>query len=41
MTSTVTISIDVPNLEQGVLFYTRQKIVLSRWDANYRRTQGW
>ena len=23
MTSTVTISIDVPNLEQGVLFYTR------------------
>ena len=26
---------------EGVLFYTRQKIVLSRWDANYRRTQGW
>lgn len=27
--------------QEGVLFYTRQKIVLSRWDAAYRRTQGW
>jgi malonate-semialdehyde dehydrogenase (acetylating)/methylmalonate-semialdehyde dehydrogenase len=26
---------------EGVLFYTRQKIVLSRWDSAYRRTQGW
>lgn len=26
---------------EGVLFYTRQKVVLSRWDAKYRRTQGW
>ncbi|MFM9960023.1 MAG: CoA-acylating methylmalonate-semialdehyde dehydrogenase [Planctomycetaceae bacterium] len=26
---------------EGVLFYTRQKIVLSRWDNAYRRTQGW
>ena len=26
---------------EGVMFYTRQKIVLSRWDNAYRRTQGW
>ena len=26
---------------EGVLFYTRQKIVLSRWDNTYRREQGW
>jgi malonate-semialdehyde dehydrogenase (acetylating)/methylmalonate-semialdehyde dehydrogenase len=26
---------------EGVLFYTRQKIVLSRWDNAYLRTQGW
>lgn len=26
---------------EGVMFYTRQKIVLSRWDSTYRRTQGW
>ncbi len=26
---------------EGVMFYTRQKIVLSRWDSAYRRTQGW
>lgn len=26
---------------EGVLFYTRQKCVLSRWDANYVRTMGW
>lgn len=26
---------------EGVLFYTRQKVVLSRWDASYRRTLGW
>jgi malonate-semialdehyde dehydrogenase (acetylating) / methylmalonate-semialdehyde dehydrogenase len=26
---------------EGVLFYTRQKVVLSRWDSNYRRQQGW
>ncbi len=26
---------------EGVLFYTRQKTVLSRWDLNYQRTQGW
>ena len=26
---------------EGVMFYTRQKVVLSRWDATYRRTQGW
>lgn len=26
---------------EGVMFYTRQKVVLSRWDAGYRRTQGW
>lgn len=26
---------------EGVKFFTRQKIVLSRWDNAYRRTQGW
>lgn len=26
---------------EGVMFYTRQKVVLSRWDSEYRRTQGW
>jgi malonate-semialdehyde dehydrogenase (acetylating)/methylmalonate-semialdehyde dehydrogenase len=26
---------------EGVMFYTRQKVVLSRWDANYERRLGW
>ena len=26
---------------EGVMFYTRQKVVLSRWDDNYIRSQGW
>ena len=26
---------------EGILFYTRQKVVFSRWDDTYRRTQGW
>ncbi len=26
---------------EGVLFYTRQKLILSRWDAAYQRQQGW
>jgi malonate-semialdehyde dehydrogenase (acetylating)/methylmalonate-semialdehyde dehydrogenase len=26
---------------EGVLFFTRQKIVLSRWDNNYQRSLGW
>src|SRR5262249_44595283 len=26
---------------EGVLFFTRQKLVLSRWDATYRRSMGW
>ena len=26
---------------EGVMFYTRQKVVLSRWDSNYIRKQGW
>jgi malonate-semialdehyde dehydrogenase (acetylating)/methylmalonate-semialdehyde dehydrogenase len=26
---------------EGVLFYTRQKVVLSRWDDAYRRHLGW
>ncbi|MBI4024861.1 MAG: CoA-acylating methylmalonate-semialdehyde dehydrogenase [Verrucomicrobia bacterium] len=26
---------------EGVQFYTRQKIVLSRWDSEYRRQMGW
>lgn len=26
---------------EGIRFYTRQKTVLSRWDANYIRKEGW
>ncbi len=26
---------------EGVRFYTRQKVVFSRWDEGYVRTQGW
>lgn len=26
---------------EGVQFYTRQKVVLSRWDSDYKRQQGW
>ena len=26
---------------EGVQFYTRQKMVLSRWDSTYKRTMGW
>lgn len=26
---------------EGVMFYTRQKVVLSRWDRSYVRSQGW
>ena len=26
---------------EGVYFYTRQKVVLSRWDSGYMRKQGW
>ena len=26
---------------EGVMFYTRQKCVLSRWDSNYVRQHGW
>jgi malonate-semialdehyde dehydrogenase (acetylating) / methylmalonate-semialdehyde dehydrogenase len=26
---------------EGVMFFTRQKLVLSRWDGEYRRVQGW
>ena len=26
---------------EGVQFYTRQKLVLSRWDNTYRRSMGW
>lgn len=26
---------------EGVMFYTRQKCVLSRWDKSYVRSQGW
>lgn len=26
---------------EGVLFYTRQKVILSRWDNTYQRLQGW
>ena len=26
---------------EGMLFYTRQKVVLTRWDKNYVRQQGW
>lgn len=27
--------------QEGVFFYTRQKVVLSRWDKSYVRAQGW
>jgi malonate-semialdehyde dehydrogenase (acetylating) / methylmalonate-semialdehyde dehydrogenase len=27
--------------KEGVMFYTRQKCVLSRWDKSYVRSQGW
>jgi malonate-semialdehyde dehydrogenase (acetylating)/methylmalonate-semialdehyde dehydrogenase len=27
--------------QEGVLFYTRQRVVLSRWDKGYVRAQGW
>ena len=27
--------------KEGVQFYTRQKLVLSRWDNTYKRTMGW
>lgn len=26
---------------EGVMFYTRQKLVLTRWDSSYQRKQGW
>jgi malonate-semialdehyde dehydrogenase (acetylating)/methylmalonate-semialdehyde dehydrogenase len=26
---------------EGMMFYTRQKCILSRWDKNYVRQQGW
>ncbi|WP_439487190.1 CoA-acylating methylmalonate-semialdehyde dehydrogenase [Algoriphagus sp.] len=26
---------------EGVMFYTRQRVILSRWDNNYQRIQGW
>lgn len=26
---------------EGVMFYTRQKVVLSRWDNTYQQHQGW
>ncbi len=26
---------------EGVAFYTRQRVVLSRWDSTYQRQQGW
>lgn len=26
---------------EGILFYTRQKLILSRWDDSYQRIQGW
>lgn len=26
---------------EGILFYTRQKVLLSRWDTNYERINGW
>lgn len=26
---------------EGVMFYTRQRVVLSRWDKSYVRAQGW
>ncbi|MEZ5277640.1 MAG: CoA-acylating methylmalonate-semialdehyde dehydrogenase [Opitutaceae bacterium] len=27
--------------KEGVMFYTRQRVVLSRWDKGYVRIQGW
>jgi malonate-semialdehyde dehydrogenase (acetylating)/methylmalonate-semialdehyde dehydrogenase len=26
---------------EGVMFYTRQRVVLSRWDTSYKRAHGW
>jgi malonate-semialdehyde dehydrogenase (acetylating)/methylmalonate-semialdehyde dehydrogenase len=26
---------------EGVMFYTRQKCILSRWDSDYVRAMGW
>jgi malonate-semialdehyde dehydrogenase (acetylating)/methylmalonate-semialdehyde dehydrogenase len=26
---------------EGVMFYTKQRVVLSRWDKNYQRINGW
>jgi malonate-semialdehyde dehydrogenase (acetylating)/methylmalonate-semialdehyde dehydrogenase len=26
---------------EGVLFYTRQRVILSRWDKSYVRSMGW
>lgn len=26
---------------EGVMFYTKQRVILSRWDNNYQRIQGW
>ncbi len=26
---------------EGIMFYTRQKVLLSRWDTNYQRINGW
>jgi len=26
---------------EGIRFYTRQKVVFSRWDDAYVRTMGW
>ncbi|PSL04304.1 CoA-acylating methylmalonate-semialdehyde dehydrogenase [Cecembia rubra] len=26
---------------EGVMFYTKQRVVLSRWDNNYQRINGW
>ena len=26
---------------EGVMFYTRQKVILSRWDDSYKHKQGW
>lgn len=26
---------------EGVMFYTRQRVILSRWDKGYVRAQGW
>jgi malonate-semialdehyde dehydrogenase (acetylating)/methylmalonate-semialdehyde dehydrogenase len=26
---------------EGIMFYTRQKCVLSRWDSDYVRAMGW